>query len=282
MKNQRRSGDIAAYVFLTLASVVFLVPFVFMISISLAGNDTVVMAKYTLIPHEFHFENYVDIFTGTKTGRWLLNSVIITVSNTALTVFSCALIAYAFARLRARLNNALFIVLLSTMMIPAQVKMIPQFMLYKSLGWLNTWLALIVPNAFGSAYYIFLLRQFIARLPRELDEAAKIDGLGYFGIFTRVILPLIKPSLAAVAVFAIIGNWNWFFEPLLYLSNEDLFPLALGVKVLTATTNSGAAPMWNRVFTCSMILILPMVATYFIGQRYMFELELSVGSVGVK
>ena len=192
------------------------------------------------------------------------------------------MVAYAFARLRAKLKNMWFIILLSTMMIPAQVKIIPQFVIFKQLGWLNTWAPLIVPNLFGSAYYIFLLRQFIARLPRDLDEAAKIDGLGTWGIYTRICIPLIKPALAAVAVFAVMGNWNWFFEPLIYLNNENLFPLALGIKILTATTSSGAPPMWNRVFTCSMILIVPMIAVYFVGQKYMYELNISAGSAGVK
>ena len=215
-------------------------------------------------------------------GLWLYNSVVITVLATAATLASCALCAYAFARLRARGRNFWFVVCLSTMMIPSQVKIIPTFVIFKELGWLDTWLPLIVPNMFGSAYYIFMLRQFIARLPRDLDEAAKLDGLGYFGIFARIVLPLIKPALAAVAVFAIMGNWNWFFEPLIYLNTEDLFPLALGVKILTATTSSGAPPMWNRVFTCSMILIIPMVAVYFVGQKYMYEINLSAGSAGVK
>ena len=282
MKKMSRAGTVFAHLFLILMAVIFMVPFVFMISISLASDSSVVLADYTLIPHEFHFENYVNIFVDTKVGTWLLNSAIITVANTALTLFSCSMVAYAFARLRARLKNFWFIILLSTMMIPGQVKIIPQFVIFRDLGWLDTWAPLIVPNLFGSAYYIFLLRQFIATLPRDLDEAAKIDGLSYMGIYLKICIPLIAPALAAVAVFAIINNWNWFFEPLIYLNNENLFPLALGVKILTATTSSGAPPMWNRVFTCSMILILPMIVVYFVGQKYMYELNISAGSAGLK
>lgn len=282
MRKSRLKGKIVSHVVLLLASLLFMIPFVYMISISLASDSSVVLANYTLIPREFHFENYVNIFKDTKVDVWLWNSVVITVANTLLTLISCSMVAYAFARLRAKLKNMWFIILLSTMMIPAQVKIIPQFVIFKQLGWLDTWAPLIVPNLFGSAYYIFLLRQFIARLPRDLDEAAKIDGLGTWGIYTRICIPLIKPALAAVAVFAVMGNWNWFFEPLIYLNNENLFPLALGIKILTATTSSGAPPMWNRVFTCSMILIVPMIAVYFVGQKYMYELNISAGSAGVK
>lgn len=282
MRKSRLKGKIVSHVVLLLASLLFMIPFVYMISISLASDSSVVLANYTLIPREFHFENYVNIFKDTKVDVWLWNSVVITVANTLLTLISCSMVAYAFARLRAKLKNMWFIILLSTMMIPAQVKIIPQFVIFKQLGWLDTWAPLIVPNLFGSAYYIFLLRQFIARLPRDLDEAAKIDGLGTWGIYTRICIPLIKPALAAVAVFAIMGNWNWFFEPLIYLNNENLFPLALGIKILTATTSSGAPPMWNRVFTCSMILIVPMIVVYFVGQKYMYELNISAGSAGVK
>lgn len=282
MKKLSLWNRLLTHAFLILISLILIVPFVFMISISLASDSSVVLANYTLIPREFHFENYISIFSGTKVGLWLRNSVIITVLSTLATLASCSLAAYAFARLRARGKNFWFIVCLSTMMIPSQVKIIPTFIIFRNLNWLDTWYPLIVPNLFGSAYYIFMLRQFIARLPRDLDEAAKLDGLGYFGIYARICLPLIKPALAAVAVFAIIGNWNWFFEPLIYLNSEDLFPLALGVKILTATTSSGAPPMWNRVFTCSMILILPMILVYFVGQKYMYELDLSAGSAGVK
>lgn len=282
MRKSRLKGKIVSHVILLLASLLFMIPFVYMISISLASDSSVVLAQYTLIPREFHFENYINIFKDTKVDVWLWNSVVITVANTLLTLISCSMVAYAFARLRAKLKNMWFIILLSTMMIPAQVKIIPQFVIFKQLGWLDTWAPLIVPNLFGSAYYIFLLRQFIARLPRDLDEAAKIDGLGTWGIYTRICIPLIKPALAAVAVFAVMGNWNWFFEPLIYLNNENLFPLALGIKILTATTSSGAPPMWNRVFTCSMILIVPMIAVYFVGQKYMYELNISAGSAGVK
>ena len=282
MKKTKWYSRCLTHLMLLITSALLIIPFIFMFSISLAGDSSVVLAKYTLIPTEFHFENYINIFTSTKTGLWLKNSAILTIVNTLLTLASCSLVAYAFARLRARFKNVLFVILLSTMMIPAQVKIIPQFVLFKELGWLNSWNSLIIPNIFGSAYYIFLLRQFISRLPRDLDEAAKLDGLGYFGIYSRITLPLIKPALAAVAVFAIIGNWNWFFEPLIYINNEDLFPLALGIKVLTATSSSGAPPMWNRVFTCAMILIIPMIVVYFLGQKYMYELSISAGSAGVK
>ncbi len=270
------------YAILTGISVIFIIPFVYMISISLASPKTNNMAAFTLIPKEFYVKNYIDMFYNSDLLKWVFNSVFLTFVNVAFTLASCSVIAYAFARLRARGKNVIFLILLSTMMIPTQVTLIPQFVIFQKLKWVNTMLPLIIPNLFGVPFYIFLLRQFIMRLPVSLDEAAKIDGLGYWGIYSRIILPLIKPGMASVAILAIIANWGWFFEPKIYLNKSEKYPLAVGVQILSSTGNVGEAQMWNVAFAAAMLLVVPMILLYFVGQKYMFNMDISLGSDSIK
>lgn len=270
------------YVVLVTLSVVFIIPFVYMISISLASPRTNYMAAFTIIPREFHICNFIDMFQNSSLIYWVKNSIILTIVNLVFTLASCSLVAYAFARLRARGKNIIFLILLSTMMIPTQVTLIPQFVIFRKLGWINTMLPLMIPNLFGSPFYIFLLRQFIMRLPNSLDEAAKIDGLGYFGIYSKIVLPLIKPGLASVAVLTVIANWGWFFEPKIYLNQTEKYPLAVGVQILSTTGNVGEAQMWNIAFAAAMLLVIPMIILYFAGQKYMFDISINAGSDSIK
>lgn len=258
------------------------VPFVYMISISLASDSTNAQFAFSLIPREFTWRNYLSVFSDPRIPRFLLNSVIITVFSIFGQVFVSSLVAYGFARLRARGKNVLFLLLLSTLMIPWEITLIPQFYLFSQLGWVNTLLPLIVPNFFGGAFNIFLLRQFITRIPAELDDAAKIDGLGYFGIYRVIILPLIRPALAAIAILTFNFSWGNFLGPLIYINDVEKMPLALGLQVMTATTTAAALPPWNIVMVASMLLTVPMIIVFFIWQRHVFELNLSAGTGGVK
>ncbi|WP_455618235.1 carbohydrate ABC transporter permease [Eisenbergiella sp.] len=282
MKVKITPGLIIKFIVLSVLSIIFIIPFIYMISISLASPRTNYMSAFTIIPREFHIQNYLDMFKNSALIYWVKNSIILTIVNLIFTLASCSLVAYAFARLRARGKNIIFMVLLSTMMIPTQVTLIPQFVIFRKLGWINTMLPLIIPNLFGSPFYIFLLRQFIMRLPNSLDEAAKIDGLGYFGIYRKIILPLIKPGLASVAVLTVIANWGWFFEPKIYLNKTEKYPLAVGVQILSTTGNVGEAQMWNIAFAAAMLLVIPMIILYFAGQKYMFEISINAGSDAIK
>lgn len=277
-----KPGKVIKYMVLITLGIIFIIPFIYMISISLASPRTNYMAAFTIIPREFHIQNFIDMFRNSSLIYWAGNSIILTIVNLVFTLTSCSLVAYAFARLRAGGKNIIFLVLLSTMMIPTQVTLIPQFVIFRKLGWINTMLPLMIPNLFGSPFYIFLLRQFIMRLPNSLDEAAKIDGLGYFGIYTRIVLPLIKPGLASVAVLTIIANWGWFFEPKIYLSQTEKYPLAVGVQILSTTGNVGEAQMWNIAFAAAMLLVIPMIILYFVGQKYMFDISINAGSDSIK
>jgi multiple sugar transport system permease protein len=271
------------YAGLLIASSVFFAPLVFVVSIALSSDQTVSTGSFSLIPTEFRWDNFVRIFqTQQPVGNFVLNSVIISVLSAVGQVFSSALVGYAFARLRARGKNITFMIVLATMMIPAQITMIPQFILFKELGWINTFLPLIIPNFFGNAYNIFLIRQFVTRLPLEMDEAAMVDGLGYFGIFRRIVLPMMTPVLIAIAIFTLTWTWGDFMGPLIYLNEDTKMPLALGVQLLTSTSQELQTPPWNLVMVGTVFLSLPMIIIYYFGQKYIYEMNLSTGSAGVK
>jgi ABC-type glycerol-3-phosphate transport system permease component len=179
------------------------------------------------------------------------------------TVMSNSIVAFAFARLRFPGNRLLFLVVLSTMMLPGQVTMIPLFILFSKLGWVNTYKPLIVPAFFGYAYFIFLLRQFYTTIPYELDDAARIDGCGVLGLFFRIMLPLSKPALGITAIFSFSWAWNDFLGPLIYLSKMETFPLAIALSYLRATYRV----LWAELMVVSMIAMLPLVLLFFIAQR---------------
>ncbi|MBO0901096.1 carbohydrate ABC transporter permease [Cellulomonas sp. zg-ZUI199] len=274
----------ATYAVLLVVSAMFFVPFVLMVSIALASDATSATNMFTIIPTEFEWSNFASVFTATglPVGRFVLNSVIIATLAAVGQVLSSSLVGYAFARLRAPGKNVMFMVVLATMMIPAQITMIPQFLLFKELGWVNTFLPLIVPNFFSNAFNVFLVRQFVSRVSGELDEAAQVDGLGYFGIYRRIVLPMMWPILTAIAIFTLTAAWGDFMGPLIYLNQEDMMPLALGLQFMTSTSNAMQLPPWNLVMVGSILLTVPMIAVYYAGQKYLYEMNLSGGSAGVK
>jgi len=281
--NIKFHDKVLTYSILTVLAALLGAPLLYVVSIALASDETTYMATFTFIPKEFHFENFLKIFQlDLNFSRFFLNSLILVTFAIIGQVLASSMVAYGFARLRAPGKNILFMILLSTMMIPGEVTMIPSFVIFKYLGWINTLLPLIVPNFFSNAFNVFLLRQFISRLPMELDEAAQIDGLGYFGIYVRIILPLIKPALIAIAIFTFTWNWGWFMGPLIYINDFEKAPLALGVQILSATSSSGQVPPWNLVMVGSLLLIVPMLVVFFFGQKYMDEFGVISGSSAIK
>ena len=274
----------ATYAVLLIVSAVFFVPLILMVSIALASDQTSAQNAFTVIPTEFRWSNFATVFTATglPVGRFVLNSVIIATLSAVGQVLSSSLVGYAFARLRAPGKNVMFVIVLATMMIPAQITMIPQFLLFKELGWVNTYLPLIVPNFFSNAFNVFLVRQFVSRIPSEMDEAAQVDGLGYFGIYRRIVLPMMWPILTAIAIFTLTHAWGDFMGPLIYLNSEETMPLALGLQYMTSTSNAMQLPPWNLVMVGSIMLTAPMILVYYLGQKYLYEMNVSVGSAGVK
>jgi len=201
--------------------------------------------------------------------RWnyVFNSTFLVAMSIAGQLLSCSLVAYAFARLRWPGREVLFGVLLATMMLPGQVTMIPVFLIFKSLGWYNTLKTLWVPSFFGSAFFIFMLRQFMRAIPTDLEDAARIDGCGPFGIYWRIILPLIKPALAAVAIFTFMGAWNDFMGPLIYLNDQRLYPLALGLFDF----RSQHGGEYGMLMAASTLMTLPVIGVFFLAQKYFIQ-----------
>ena len=267
-KQQKLIGDVLAYMVVALVSVVILVPPFWMLSTALKADGDVFLYPPRWVPIPPHWDNFMRGLTFRPFGRYFFNTSLITTFAVLGQLLSSPLVAYAFARLRARWRDPLFILVLSTMMLPSQVTMIPVFILFRLLGWVNTFKPLIVPSFFGSAFFIFLLRQFYLTITPELDDAAKIDGCGYFGIYTRIILPLSKPPLATVAIFSFMWNWNDFMSPLIYLSSEDKLTLTLALSRFTGQYGQTA---WNLLMAVSLVTVLPCITLFFFAQRYFIQ-----------
>ena len=189
------------------------------------------------------------------------------------TVFSSTFVAYGFSKVRWPGRDALFFICMMTMMLPWQVTMVPLFVTFKNLGWINSYRPLVVPSLFGSAYFIFMLRQFFLTIPEELSDAARIDGASELGIMLRIILPLAKPAMAVVALFTFIGTWNNYLGPLIYLNQDELFPLALGVQRLNRIANSmgTSGNAYPHLMAVSTIIALPIIIAFFLAQRTFIE-----------
>lgn len=270
------------YLLMTIIGVTLIIPFIYMISISLTSPATTAKMSFSIIPKEFQWNNFLQVYQNKQILSYFKNSMYLVIFAIIGQVISSSFVAYGFARLRGRGKNTLFIILLGTMMIPGQITMIPQFIIFSKLGWVNTLLPIIVPNFFANAFNVFLLRQFISGIPRELDEAAKMDGLGYFGVYWRIIMPLLTPILIAIAIFTFNSNWGLFMEPLIYINDVEKMPLALGVQIISATFNSNAVPDWNIVMVASLLLTVPMIIVFFFGQKYMFQANINAGSSSIK
>lgn len=211
--------------------------------------------------------NYRDVLRMVPLGAYVKNSLILVILNIAGQILGSSLVAFSFARLRWPARDFCFVLVLATLMIPPQVTMIPVFLIFKNLGWYNTLRPLWVPSFFGSAFYIFLLRQFMRGIPADLEDSAKIDGCGYLGIYTRIILPLIKPALAAIGIFTFMGCWNDFMGPLIYLNDQRLYPLSLGLFALQVFQGGN----YGLMMAASVLMTLPVILLFFAAQRHFIQ-----------
>ena len=269
-------GKVIGLLLLIGISILFIVPLLWMISTSLKEPSDLIGARW--IPTRLAWENYVDAFSFGMWPQWTFNTIVITFFSVIGQVFSSSLVAYAFARLRWRGRDTLFSLVLATMMLPTVVTMIPQFVVFAKLPafgfmgsrvWVNTFLPLIVPAFTGSAFYIFLLRQFMRGIPQDLTDAARLDGAGELRIWWSVILPLTKPALAVVAIFTFQGAWQDFMGPLLYLQSERLYTLQLGLRQFEAA--AGGSPAWHWLMAASLMVMLPVLIIFLLFQRYFIE-----------
>ena len=260
--SQRASSLLYHGALVTICGVIVL-PLVWMVSSSLKSNNEIFIYPPHLIPAHPLWRNYPAALQYIDFWRYFANSLTIAAFNVVGTVFSCTLTAYSFARLRWKGRNVLFAVCMATLMLPFQVQMIPLYIIFRHLGWIGTFLPLIVPPFFGNALYIFLLRQFLLTIPRDLSEAASIDGAGEFGIFWRIIVPLIKPALAAVSLFAFLDAWQDFLAPLIYLDNPATFTLSLGLQLYYSVH----ATAWAYLMCASVVFTLPAIIIFFFAQK---------------
>ncbi|MHB0877262.1 MAG: carbohydrate ABC transporter permease, partial [Anaerolineae bacterium] len=239
-----------------------------LLSSSLKPSGLIFVVPPQWIPNPVAWENYAKVWQMIPFALYIRNTLFMTVMCIIGASASAAIVAFGFARLRFPGRDLLFLVLLSTIMIPEQVTLIPQYVLFRMLGWLDTYYPLIVPAFFGGgAFNIFLLRQYYMRLPLELDDAARIDGCSSFGIFRRILLPQSRPALGVIAIFLFMGNWNGFFLPLIYLNSPDKYTLALGLNLFRGTQYTA----WNLLMAASTMTALPCIVLYFIAQRYFIQ-----------
>lgn len=276
-KTQKSLATVGAYALLISGVFVVMIPFLWMLSTSLKSLEDVWMLPPQWIPNPVRWDNYSKAFQVMPFFRYTLNTLLITVTCIVGTLFSASLVAYGFSRLKFPGRDALFFVLLATMMIPGQVTLIPTFILFKYLGWIDTFYPLTVPCFFGGgAFAVFLLRQFFMNLPVELDEAAKLDGCGPLTIYWRILLPLTKPALGSLAIFVFMGTWNDFMGPLIYLNSMSKRTIALGLNAFLGQYGGD----WQLMMAAAVIFLLPCLVLFFMAQKAFIQGIVVSGSKG--
>ncbi|QUH01833.1 carbohydrate ABC transporter permease [Saccharopolyspora erythraea] len=256
--------------FISLGAVMFY-PLAWMLGASF--RDDAAIADPGIWPGEhFTVDGYVEGWqgvSGVSFGRFMLNSLLVTALCVVANLVACSVTAYAFARINFRLRKMWFVIMLGTLMLPHHVILVPQYVLFRELGWVDTYLPLVIPKLLATdTFFIFLLVQFFRTIPRELDEAARLDGCGHLGIFVRIILPLTKPALATTAIFTFIYSWNDFFTPLIYLNDPELYTVPLALRSFIDTTSNSA---FGALFAMSILSLLPVLGIFIAFQRLLVE-----------
>lgn len=268
-KNVRRVMRLVlAYLLLVPLALIFVTPLLWLISTALKDDAQMGAWPPVLFPSPLRWDHFYTAWTAGNFGLYLRNTTLITVLASVGQVGTSSLVAFGFARLRFPGRDALFAVLLATLMLPGVVTLIPTFVLFKQLGWLNSFKPLIVPAYFGvGPFFIFLLRQFYKTLPQELAEAARIDGASNYRIYWQVMLPLIKPALSTVAIWAFMGSWNDFMAPLIYLSSPEKFTLTLGLRLFMTNTQT----RFQEMMAMALLMTLPVIVVFFAFQQYFIQ-----------
>jgi multiple sugar transport system permease protein len=260
---------VAVVVLLALGAVIFIIPFAWMLSTSVKPIDQVYVLPPIWIPREFQWSWYGATWAKYNFLLYYRNTLAVAALNQIGMFFSCSMVAFSFARLRFRGRDALFLVLLSTMMLPAQVTLIPTYLLFTKLGWVNTLKPLIVPNYLAiSAFTVFLMRQYFMTIPLEMDDAARVDGVSVPGLYWRIILPLSRPVLGVAAIIQFTYDWNDFFNPLIYLSSSKNFTVAIALNMLHSNITRFDV---QAVMAMTVVSILPLLILFFVAQRYFIQ-----------
>jgi multiple sugar transport system permease protein len=263
----RGARGLFSHAFLLIGCFVMAFPFVWMVFSSLKTDAEIFIFPPELLPREARWSNYVDVMQSFPFGTFILNSFKISVLGVVGQLLSCSLAAYAFARIRFPGREAIFLAWLACLMIPGQVTLIPQFLLFRSFGWLNTHYPLFVPHFFGGAFGTFLLRQFFMTIPQDLEDAATIDGCSRFDSYWRIFMPLAKPALATLAVFIFMGQWNNLIGPVIYLTSREKMTLTIGLAFFRGQYSTE----WALLMAGAVISIIPILILYVAAQRYFVQ-----------
>lgn len=273
----RQTKKIVSYLLMTAIGIVLITPLLWMVFTSLKPMEEIVRYPPTFFPEKIVWQNYLDTITAFPFWRYARNTLLITVLVVFGNVLSNSFIAYGFAKLDFPGKKLMFALVLSTMMIPGFVTMIPQYVLFSKIGWIGTYLPLIVPSFFGNAFNIFLMRQFYLSINDELIEAAEIDGANHFYIWSRLMLPLTKPALITIAINSFNAAWNDFLGPLLYIQDQEKYTLQIGLQVF----QNQATTQWNYLMAGATLVLIPTILMFFFAQRYFIEgMDLTGGSKG--
>lgn len=267
LRGRQRLVRVVALLLASLGAIVILIPMAWMLSSSLKDNIEIFTFPPRFIPTHPRWSNYPAAIRLIPFFRYMFNSLTIAVLGMLGTVISSALVAYAFARLRAPGLPALFYILLATIMLPGTVTLIPRFLIFNWLGWVGTYLPLIVPSWTAGPFNVFLLRQFFRNIPRDLDDAARVDGASYFAIFWRVIVPQSIPALSAVAIFDFVGHWNDFLDPLIYIQKTEMYTIQIGLSSFRDIYNT----QWNYLMADSLLATIPCLILFFLFQRVFIQ-----------
>lgn len=273
----RQTKKIVSYLLMTAIGIVLITPLLWMVFTSLKPMEEIVRYPPIFFPEKIVWQNYLDTITAFPFWRYARNTLLITVLVVFGNVLSNSFIAYGFAKLDFPGKKLMFALVLSTMMIPGFVTMIPQYVLFSKIGWVGTYLPLIVPSFFGNAFNIFLMRQFYLSINDELIEAAEIDGANHFYIWSRLMLPLTKPALITIAINSFNAAWNDFLGPLLYIQDQEKYTLQIGLQVF----QNQATTQWNYLMAGATLVLIPTILMFFFAQRYFIEgMDLTGGSKG--
>jgi ABC-type glycerol-3-phosphate transport system permease component len=261
------AGKLVIYLMLILFSVLFLFPLYWMITTGMKASHEVFAIPMVWIPGQIHLNNYIQPFFDFPFARFYMNSFVIVFFCITGTLFSCMVAGYGFARYRVPGSEILFIILLSTMMLPSSVTLIPVFVIFSKFRFLNTYIPLILPAFFGSAFNIFLIRQFLMGIPKDMEESAHIDGAGLIRILTQIIVPMVKPALATITIFTFISTWNDFLGPLLYLNDRIKITVMLGLNFF----KSQYGVQWSMLMAQTTLATIPCLVVFIIFQKYFVE-----------
>ncbi len=261
-------GSLLKYAVLITLSAFFLIPLFWMISTSLKSPDELMVWPPIWIPNPIRWDNYITAFERAQFGQYVVNTLLVTIPSVIGALISNTLIGYGFGKVRWPGRDAIFGIVLATLILPSFITFIPLYVTFRNIGWLNTYAPLIVPTFLGNAFYIFLLRQFMMQLPDELLDAARVDGANEWRIFAQVVLPLCRPALAVVALFQFIGSWNDFFGPLIYVSDKAKLTIALGI----ANMQSSFGPSnFAWIMAATFMSVAPIIVLFFFTQRTFIE-----------